>query len=73
MLVFDALNKSLEVRLFVIGNFIFVALLNGVGMIVVKYASAATRVIVSQTKTVIVWVFFLIYPGEGHEKFKVLQ
>ena len=42
-------------------------------MIVTKYASAATRVILQQSKTVLVWIFFLAYPGGGHERFKVLQ
>lgn len=47
--------------------------MNGLGMIITKFASAANRVTLSQSKTVIVWVFFLIYRGGGHENFKWLQ
>lgn len=47
--------------------------MNGLGMVITKYASAANRVTLSQAKTLIVWVFFLLYPGKGKEKFSWLQ
>jgi len=47
--------------------------MNGLGMAVTKYASAANRVTLQQSKTVIVWVFFLIVPIRGKETFKFLQ
>jgi len=47
--------------------------MNGLGMIVTKYASAANRVTLTQTKTLLVWLFFLFYKGKGHEEFKGLQ
>ncbi|CAI2370311.1 unnamed protein product [Moneuplotes crassus] len=70
---FDFIGDSVPLVFFLLGNIIFVAGMNGLGMIVTKYASAATRVILQQTKTVLVWIFFLIYPHGGHENFKVLQ
>ena len=70
---FNSLKKSVPLMLYLSGNIIFVTGMNGLGMIITKYASAATRVILQQTKTVLVWAFFLIYKGSGHENFKVLQ
>lgn len=35
--------------------------------------SATSRTTLKQTKIVLVWVFFLIYKGKGHETFKPLQ
>lgn len=70
---FEFIGKGGPLIAYLIGNIVFVAGMNGLGMIVTKYASAATRVILQQTKTVLVWGFFLAYPGGGHETFKVLQ
>eukprot|EP00343_Euplotes_focardii_P008851 CAMPEP_0205825412 /NCGR_PEP_ID=MMETSP0206-20130828/25083_1 /ASSEMBLY_ACC=CAM_ASM_000279 /TAXON_ID=36767 /ORGANISM="Euplotes focardii, Strain TN1" /LENGTH=400 /DNA_ID=CAMNT_0053124439 /DNA_START=73 /DNA_END=1275 /DNA_ORIENTATION=- len=70
---FEFIGDSLPLVFFLLGNIIFVAGMNGLGMIVTKYASAATRVILQQSKTVLVWGFFLIYPHGGHETFKYLQ
>ena len=46
---------------------------NGMGLAVTKLVSATNRVICRQLKIVLIWVFFLIYPLEGHETFKPLQ
>jgi drug/metabolite transporter (DMT)-like permease len=67
------LTKSAPLVIFLILNIIFVAGMNGLGMVVTKYASAANRVVLQQSKVVIVWVFFLFYQGGGHENFKWLQ
>ena len=42
-------------------------------MTITKHISATSRTTLKQTKIVLVWVFFLFYPGHGHEKFKPLQ
>ena len=67
------LGESAPLVIFVIFNILFVGLMNGLGMVVTKYASAANRVTLQQTKNVLVWIFFLIYQGGGHESFKWLQ
>mmetsp|Transcript_15363 Transcript_15363/g.15241 ORF Transcript_15363/g.15241 Transcript_15363/m.15241 type:complete len:160 (-) Transcript_15363:17-496(-) len=36
--------------------------MNGLGMEVTKHASAANRVTLTQIRTVIIWLFFLIFP-----------
>lgn len=70
---FNMLGQSAPLIIYVVLTVICIAGLNGFGMAVTKYASSANRVTIQQTKTVIVWVFFLIYQGDGHENFKLLQ
>ena len=61
-LAFRQIFASTELLLYCLANIILVAGMNGLGMVVTKYASAANRVTLQQTKTVIVWVFFLVVP-----------
>lgn len=67
------MSQSAPLVIFIVLNIFLVGGMNGLGMIVTKFASAANRVTLSQSKTVIVWIFFLIYKGGGHENFKWLQ
>jgi hypothetical protein len=52
---------------------IFIAGYNGFGITITKHMSATSRTTLKQTKIVLVWIFFLLYRGDGHESFKVLQ
>jgi multidrug transporter EmrE-like cation transporter len=70
---FEQIGASSELIVLLIANIILVGAMNGLGMAVTKYASAANRVTLQQSKTVIVWIFFLIKKGGGHEKFYGLQ
>ena len=54
-------------------NILFVFLDVGLGMVIIKHTSAANRVTTQQIKHFIVWIFFLIYQGNGNETFKILQ
>ena len=45
------------------------ALFNGFAVNVTKFASATNRVVMDQTRVVLIWAFFLLYPGVGHETF----
>ena len=58
-LAMTQISKSGLLIIFVIGNIVLVGGMNGMGMAVTKYASSASRVTLSQAKTVIVWLFFL--------------
>ena len=69
----NMIGESVPLLIFVILNILFVGCMNGFGMVVTKYASAANRVTLQQVKNVLVWIFFLIYQGGGHENFKWLQ
>ncbi|CAI2372274.1 unnamed protein product [Moneuplotes crassus] len=46
---------------------------NGIGLLVTKMVSSPNRVILRQIKIVVIWIFFLIYPYEGGESFKIIQ
>jgi hypothetical protein len=59
--------------IFMIGLLITHAMYNGFGVSVTKYASSAQRSTLNSCKTVVVWVFFLLFQGPGHEKFLWLQ
>ena len=67
------IGESVPLLVLVLLNILFVGCMNGLGIIVTKYASAANRVTLQQTKNVLVWIFFLAYQGGGHETFKWLQ
>jgi len=50
--------------------FIFAcSVFNGCGASVTKYSTATTRTIVEQMRVIIIWMFFLLKPGVGHEEF----
>jgi drug/metabolite transporter (DMT)-like permease len=70
---FEQIGASLPLAIFLILNIFMVGGMNGLGMAVTKYATAASRVTLQQSKTVIVWVFFLLYKRGGHEDFYWLQ
>ena len=55
--------------LYCLGFLIACALFNGFAVNVTKYASATNRVVVDQARVVVIWVFFLMYAGVGHEVF----
>ena len=52
---------------------ISIAFYNFFGLSVTKYASAAQRATLDISRTVLIWVFFLLYPGQGKETFYWLQ
>lgn len=56
------ISQSGLLLFFVIANIVLVGGMNGLGMVITKHASSANRVTLSQVKTVIVWVFFLVVP-----------
>ena len=43
----------------------------GFGVELIRISSATNRVVLEQCRVVVVWVFFLLYPGDGHEEFSV--
>ena len=46
---------------------------NGFGVTLTKLTSAANRSVVEQSRVVIIWIFFLIYTGVGHETFSFIK
>lgn len=50
-----------------------IALYNSTNVAVTKYASCVQKATINTSKPALVWIFFLIYPGKGHERFIWLQ
>ena len=56
-----------------LGICISIASFNATGVAVTKYASAPQRTTIDSTRTVVVWVFFLMMPEPYTETFSWLQ
>ena len=46
---------------------------NGCGVSVTKFSTATNRTIVEQMRVIVIWVFFLMKPGFGHETFSSVK
>jgi hypothetical protein len=55
-----------------IGIIFSIAFFNACGVATTKYASAPQRSTIDTSRTVLIWIFFLIYQGDGHEQFHTL-
>ena len=42
---------------------------NGCGVSITKYSTATNRAIIEQSRVLVIWLFFLLKPGFGHEVF----
>lgn len=70
---FIQLRENYWLIIFLIGLIITHALYNGFGVSVTKYASSAQRSTLNSCRTIVVWGFFLIFTGPGHEIFSWIQ
>lgn len=70
VLAFKELSNSSTLVSLSIGIIICISLFNGLGVMITKYASAAQRTIVDQSRVIFVWLFFMM---TGIETFKYLQ
>ena len=52
---------------------ISIASYNIIGVTITKYVSAASRTTLDSARTAVIWGFFVISPGPGHEKFVWLE
>ena len=59
--------------LYALGFLACSAIFNGCGTCVTKYSSGANRTIMEQSRVLVIWLFFLIKPGHGHEIFSWLK
>ena len=46
---------------------------NGFGVTATKLTSGAQRTVVEQSRVILIWMFFLVFPGTGHETFSVFK
>ena len=65
--------NSSYLLILLLGWIIILSFYNGLGISVTSLVSASNRIISTRLKIVFIWVFFLVYPYEGHERFKPLQ
>uniref|UniRef100_A0A7S3N6J9 Solute carrier family 35 member F6 n=1 Tax=Euplotes harpa TaxID=151035 RepID=A0A7S3N6J9_9SPIT len=56
-----------------LGSVFSIAFFNAFGVSVTKYASAAQRSTIDTSRTLLIWVFFLVKPGKGQERFIWLE
>ena len=68
----DLFKNEYQLFLF-IGFVLTMGLYNALGVSVTKYASSSNRTTINTSKVVVLWLFFLLYPGEGGETFHWLQ
>ena len=60
--------------LYVVGNTFSIGLFNYFGIMIVSFASSATRSVMDSARTIIIWVFFIIVPLQGKtQDFYALQ
>jgi len=46
---------------------------NGCGVTIAKYSSAISRTLAEQMRVLVIWAFFLLKPGFGHEQFSFVK
>ncbi|CAI2369633.1 unnamed protein product [Moneuplotes crassus] len=61
-MAFNHLSRSAELVIYLILLIILDGGMNGLGLLVTKHASAANRVTLTQVRTIIIWLFFMIVP-----------
>ena len=70
---FGDLFKNPILLFLFIGLILDIGIYNTLGVSVTKYASSSNRATVNTSKVVLIWLFFLAYPGDGGETFHWLQ
>ena len=55
--------------LYAFGFLAFCTMFNGCGVSITKYSTATNRAIIEQSRVLVIWLFFLMKPGFGHEVF----
>lgn len=71
-----AWDQMMDNKLIFALNFCVIASMstfNSTGVAVTKNASSSQRATIDTSRTVLIWGFFLIYTGAGHETFQWLQ
>jgi drug/metabolite transporter (DMT)-like permease len=69
----DQIINNCKLFFLVFGDLFCIALYNYYGVNLTKHLSSASRLVLGNTKTLLVWTFFLIIPSQAQETFKVLQ
>ena len=67
----DQLLANKGIMLLALGFILAAASFNGLGVTVTKMTSQSSRVVAEQTRTIFIWIFFLMFQGTGHETFQI--
>lgn len=70
---FYEMGQNPLIAVYGIGVIFSIAFFNAFGVAVTKYASAAQRSTIDTSRTLLIWIIFLIKPGAGHERFIWLE
>ena len=62
-------NAMPMLYLYAFGFLAFCTMFNGCGVSITKYSTATNRAIIEQSRVLVIWLFFLMKPGFGHEVF----
>ena len=73
LFAFEQMGDNVVLVVLIVGGILSIAFFNFFGVSVTKNASAAQRSTIDTSRTAIIWIFFLIYKGDGHEEFIWLQ
>jgi drug/metabolite transporter (DMT)-like permease len=57
------------IALYGIGSIFSIAFFNAFGVAVTKYSTAAQRSTIDTSRTLLIWIIFLVKPGDGRERF----
>ena len=70
---FEQIGSNAEIGLECVGICVSIALFNAFGVTVTKYASSPQRSTIDTSRTVVIWVFFMLVGGPLHEDFVWLE
>ncbi len=70
---FTQMSQNWHIPLEVVGIILSIAFFNGFGVATTKNASAPQRSTIDTSRTLLIWIFFLAYPGPAQETFHWMQ
>ena len=69
----EAFRQNYWIWIFMLMSIFSVAINNTTNVSVTKFSNCVQKTTINASKTGLVWIFFLAYPGKGHERFIWLQ
>jgi drug/metabolite transporter (DMT)-like permease len=66
-------GQNWKIAFYGIGSIFSIAFFNAFGVAVTKYSTAAQRSTIDTSRTLLIWIIFLVKPGDGRERFIWLE
>lgn len=70
--IYEVINDTTLLLLFIMGITTFV-LAQLMALVIIKYSNAMTKVMIVLLKTFLLWIFFMAWPGYGHEDWNFIK